>query len=206
MNLVSLKSTARAIRRKIYRPPYAGYGPMPLYAKQNALVRIFVPGAPVIETGTYHGDSTRAFASRGYPVHTVEVSQDLARTVFPGLEALGVHCHQGDSGVILGDILDDLHKSGAPAVNFWLDGHYSGGPTSRAEAYDTPIIPELESIAARRARFSKLVVAVDDLRCFGNDPIYPQKRYLVDWALAAGLEFYFLADIFVASTETYHDI
>jgi|KBSSwiStaDraftv2_1062776.scaffolds.fasta_scaffold02762_1 hypothetical protein len=206
MDLVSLKTKARAVRRFFYRRAYRGYGPMPYFAKYNALQRVFIPGAPLIETGTYLGDSSRFFASRGYPVHTVEVSADLGRIVFPGLRAAGIKCYEGDSGVLLGGILDDLQHNGTSAVNFWLDGHWSKGPTSKAGAYETPIVPELETISARRNNFLKLVVAIDDVRCFGNDPGYPDKKFLVDWAVANRLGFYFLADIFVASTETYADI
>jgi hypothetical protein len=206
MNLASLKKGARAIQRRIYSPAYSGYGPMPPVAKQNALRRIFIPAEPVVETGTFQGDSTRAFASRGHQVHTIEVSQDLARTVFPRLQSLGIRCYQGDSGVLLAGILDELVAARAKGVNFWLDGHWSGGPTGKAEAYETPIIPELDTISSYRRRFLQLVVAVDDLRCFGNDPGYPGKKYLVDWAVANDLKFYFLADIFVASTENYPDI
>ena len=206
MNLASLKKSARAIQRRIYRPNYRGYGPMAPFAKQNALRRIFVPEAPVVETGTFYGDSTRAFATRGHAVHTIEVSQDLARTVFPGLQALGVRCYQGDSGVLIGGILDELSTNGSTTVNFWLDGHWSGGPTGKAVDYETPIVPELKNISSYRGRFSRLVVAVDDLRCFGNDPGYPDKKFLVDWAVANDLRIYFLADMFVASTESYPDI
>lgn len=206
MNLASLNSKARAIRRLIYRRAYRGYGPMPYFAKYNALKRVFVPSAPLIETGTYLGDSSRHFASCGYPVHTVEVSPELSRTIFPALRSIGIKCYQGDSGVLLAGILEDLRNAGETAVNFWLDGHWSKGPTSKAEAYETPIVPELQTIGSRRSAFTKLVVAVDDVRCFGNDPGYPSKKHLVDWAVSNNLEFYFLADIFVASTETYPDI
>lgn len=55
-------------------------------------------------------------------------------------------------------------------------------------------------------RLARVVIAVDDVRYFGNDPGYPGKRFLVDWAGANGLEFYFLADIFLATTQRFADI
>jgi hypothetical protein len=206
MDLMALKSTGRALRRRLYQPAYRGFGPMPLLSKQSALARVFLPGTVVIETGTYHGDSTRYFANAGFPVHTIEVSETLAAKVFPGLRRIGVTCHRGDSARVLPELLGKLAANGAEGVNFWLDGHWSGGVTSTSPDYETPIVAELEGIARVRHQFKRLVVAVDDFRCFGNDPAYPDKYFLVEWARANGLHSYFLADIFVASTERYPDI
>jgi hypothetical protein len=206
MDLMSLKSNGRALRRRLYQPSYRGYGPMPLLSKQSALKHVFMPGAVVIETGTYHGDSTRFFAGAGFAVHTIEVSETLARQVFPGLRRIGVTCHRGDSAKILPELLMTLADEGVEDLNFWLDGHWSGGVTSTAPTHETPITAELEAIAALRSRFRRMVIAVDDLRCFGNDAAYPDKYFLIDWARRAGLQSFFLADIFVASTETHPDI
>jgi hypothetical protein len=90
MDITALKSSGRALRRRIYQPPYRGFGPMPLAAKQSAPTPVFIPGAAVVETGTYHGDSSRFFAGAGFPVHTVEVSETLAARVLPGLRRIGV--------------------------------------------------------------------------------------------------------------------
>lgn len=206
MDMMSLKSTGRALRRRFYSPAYRGFGPMPLLAKQSALQRVFVPGAVVIETGTYHGDSSRFFAGVGFVVHTIEVSESLAARVFPGLHRAGVTCHQGDSARVLPDLLMTLADEGVDTVNFWLDGHWSGGVTGTAATHETPIVAELAAIASLRQRFRRLVVAVDDLRCFGNDPAYPDKYALIDWARDNSLRSYFLADIFVASTDAYGDL
>jgi hypothetical protein len=206
MDMMSLKSTGRALRRRIYQPAYRGYGPMPLLSKQSALRRVFVSDAVVIETGTYHGDSARFFSSAGFPVYTIEVSQTLAREVFPGLRRAGVTCHQGDSARILPELLMTLVDEGVEDINFWLDGQWSGGVTGSAPTHQTPIIAELAAIAELRRKFRRLVVAVDDLRCFGNDVAYPDKYFLIDWARRNQLSSYFLADIFVASTEHYLDI
>jgi hypothetical protein len=206
MDVASLRSNLRALRRRVYRRPYSGFGPMPHFAKLNALKRVFIPGAPVIETGTYQGDSARYFARQGFPVHTIEVSSELGAMAFPGLRALGVNCHQGDSATMLPEIMDKLTAQGVRGVNFWLDGHWSDGVTSTAPTHETPITQELDAVTERLSRFDRLCVAVDDLRCFGNDPEYPPKTYLVDWARERGLGIYFLADIFVASTEKYADL
>ena len=206
MDITAIKSTGRAFRRRLYQPPYRGYGPMPLGAKQAALKRVFLPGTVVIETGTYHGDSSRFFAGAGFSVHTIEVSETLAAQVFPGLRRIGVTCHRGDSARILPELLATLRDEGVEELNFWLDGHWSGGVTSTAPAHETPIIAELVAIEQLRRHFRRLVVAVDDMRCFGNDAAYPNKYFLIDWARKNSLQSYFLADIFVASTEQYVDL
>lgn len=205
MNVVEIKRIVRSLRSKAgLLPPYRGYGPLPHAAKINALKRVFVPGI-VIETGTCYGDTTVALVEAGYVVHTIEVSQELSAQVFPGLSRLGVRCYTGDSGHLIQQVIETTLTQ-SQNVNFWLDGHWSGGATSRAADYETPILQELSAISKARARWNKLVVAVDDVRCFGNDPAYPPKQFLADWANANRLNAYFLADIFVASTETYSDL
>jgi hypothetical protein len=175
-------------------------------AKKNALTRVFLRKAPVIETGTYMGDMSRTFAKLGYEVHTIEVSRTLSDVIFPTLQSIGVHCYCGDSGVMLSKIMQKILNGGATKANFWLDGHWSGGITSRASDYETPIVNELNSIASYLPQFKSVVIAIDDVRCFGNNTSYPSKKYLIDWAETHNLHFYFLTDIFVASTETFNDL
>ncbi|MFI5071953.1 MAG: hypothetical protein ACHP8A_13780 [Terriglobales bacterium] len=206
MNLIAMRSRLRSLFRLLGSRNYIGYGPMSDDAKKNALVRVFLSDAPIIETGTYLGGTSRKFAKLGYEVHTIEVSQKLSDAAFPMLNAIGVNCYCGDSGVLLPQIMQKIFASGRDKANFWLDGHWSGGITSRAEDYETPIVSELNSIAAFLPQFGSVVIAIDDIRYFGNDPSYPSKRYLIDWAEAHSLHFYFLADIFVASTETFSDL
>ena len=78
--------------------------------------------------------------------------------------------------------------------------------TSTAPTHETPIIAELAAIAELRRHFLRVVIAIDDFRCFGNDAAYPDKYFLIDWARRNSLKSYFLADIFVASTESYFDL
>lgn len=206
MNLIAMRSRLRLLFQIFGSRNYIGYGPMNDIAKQNALIKVFLRDAPVIETGTYLGDTSRTFAKLGYEVHTMEVSHKLSDAIFPMLEAMGVNCYFGDSGVLLPQIIKKSLENGTNKANFWLDGHWSGGITSRAKDYQTPIVRELNSIAMFLPKFASVVIAIDDFRCFGNDPSYPSKRYLVDWAEAHKLHFYFLADIFVATTEIFPDL
>jgi hypothetical protein len=73
---------------------------------------------------------------------------------------------QGDSSVVLPELLSALHD---PAL-FWLDAHWSGGITARAEI-DTPVTREIEAIL--RHPFDCPVILIDDARYFGVDAGYP---------------------------------
>jgi hypothetical protein len=206
MNLIALRSRLRFAFRAFGSRNYVGYGPMNGIAKTNALTKVFLRDAPVIETGTYLGDTSRHFAKLGYEVHTIEVSPKLSDAIFPILESIGVNCYCGDSAIVLPRVMQKILQRGTTKANFWLDGHWSGGITSRASDYETPIVNELNLIAAFLSEFTSVVIAIDDVSCFGNDPSYPSKKYLVDWAEAHKLHFYFLADIFVATTEIFKDL
>jgi hypothetical protein len=73
---------------------------------------------------------------------------------------------QGDSGHVLPKILKDIHEP----VIFWLDGHYSGGVTSKGET-ECPIYEELSAIFNSDANRS--ILLIDDARCFIGDENYP---------------------------------
>lgn len=206
MNLIAMRSRLRSVLRVFDSRKYVGYGPMNGITKANALTKVFLRGAPVIETGTYLGETSGYFAKLGHEVHTIEVSEKLSDAIFPMLRAIGVNCYRGDSGVLIPQIMQKILEHGSDKANFWLDGHWSGGISARAKDYETPIVSELNSIAAFLPKFASVVIAIDDIRCFGNDPSYPSKKYLVDWAETHKLHFYFLADIFVATTEIYGDL
>ena len=62
-----------------------------------------------------------------------------------------------------------LTKLSAPAL-FWLDGHYSGGATARAEL-DTPVIAELRAILGHPVKGH--VLLIDDAREFVGANGYP---------------------------------
>ena len=73
---------------------------------------------------------------------------------------------QGDSAIILRKVLNDLNR---PAV-FWLDGHYSGGITSKGEK-DTPILEELKCVLSHPIK--NHIILIDDARCFIGEFDYP---------------------------------
>jgi FkbM family methyltransferase len=121
----------------------------------------------VVETGTYHGNTSAALAASGVTVHTIELSEMYYRKAcerFTGTP--NVVCHHGDSGRLLPAVLDEIDQ---PAV-LWLDGHYSMLDTAKGDL-ETPIVAELETVFARRDK--RHVILIDDARCFGSFPDYP---------------------------------
>ena len=86
-------------------------------------------------------------------------------------------------------------------MNFWLDGHYSGGSTFRGEK-DSPIKEELAAIEEALPTLDSVAVLIDDVRCFYSDEFtalnnYPSVDYLVDWARKHGLRWRIVHDIFI---------
>lgn len=121
----------------------------------------------LVETGTYLGGMVHALRRDFDRIHSVEVDDALHRLAqrrFAGVSH--VTLHHGDSATVLPRILAGLD---APAL-FWLDGHYSGGPTSMG-AKETPIVEEVTALLAHPVRGH--VVLIDDARCFGTLPDYP---------------------------------
>lgn len=149
-----------------------------------------------IETGTYLGTTAKLIAELGYKVYTIELSEELHRQAQPLLEPLGVTCLQGDSGSILKDLLADM--SAATNLLFWLDGHYSGGVTSKGSS-DTPITRELFAIENHIKRMdADIIVKVDDIREFGEGD-YPSLDRLVEFSNRNFMAWTIQLDSFICS-------
>ena len=136
----------------------------------------------LIETGTFEGEMVRKCRRDFSRLYTIELDAVLAARAserlrrWPHIEVL-----VGDSAERLPELLARTHE---PAL-FWLDGHYSGGPTARG-AKDTPLVEELEAIA--RHRVAGHVVLIDDARCFGEGD-YPALETIARLARAVlGIE------------------
>lgn len=173
--------------------------PAPQRVKWSVLER-YGRGVDVwIETGTYLGDTTRFLAERTTRVFSIEPGAELARDAkakFAGDPHVTII--EGLSEHVLPDVLKSL--SGG-SVAFWLDGHFSAGVTFQGPA-DTPIREELAAIEKHLDRFDRVVVLVDDVRCF--DPAnpefatYPDRTWLVAWAADRDLQWNIEHDIFIA--------
>lgn len=73
-------------------------------------------------------------------------------------------------------------------INFWPDGHYSGGITFKGDS-ECPVALELKHIEKNLARFGKVSVLIDDVCWFPlsqtyalDESDYPPLDSLVDWA------------------------
>jgi hypothetical protein len=120
-----------------------------------------------IETGTLHGDTTKAVEHAFEQVDTIELGEELAANAKKRfVRKPKITVHQGDSGVEIKKVLDRLDQ---PAL-FFLDAHYSKGETARGEK-DTPITNELQSILNHSIK--EHVILIDDARDFSGENDYP---------------------------------
>ena len=116
-----------------------------------------------IETGTYHGDTTRWAAQYFEAVYTIERSAYLFEQHQADLSQLkNVRSYLGDSRDVLPGLLDQL---GDRKAIYWLDSHWSGGETA-GERDPCPLLGELACLAER----SQDVILIDDARLFLSAP------------------------------------
>jgi hypothetical protein len=174
--------------------------PSPSYIKRRVLLRNGIPNATWVETGTYMGETTAFLSEHSNLVFTIEPALQLyeaAKIRFSTKPHVTVI--QGISETVFPELIPTLTGE----VNFWLDGHFSSGPTHQGPK-DTPIEEELACIEKHIKSFSKLVVLVDDVRCFNPSlpdfSTYPKIDILVDWAKKNNLNWHIEHDIFIART------
>jgi len=121
----------------------------------------------LVETGTYLGEMVLATNDLFDRIYSVEIDETLARRARKKFSRPGhVTILQGDSGIVLGKILE---KVDVPCL-FWLDSHYSGGLTSKGET-ETPILTEVRHIFDHSVR--EHVILIDDARNFTGEHDYP---------------------------------
>jgi hypothetical protein len=132
-----------------------------------------------VETGTFYGHMLWACVGKFDKLISIEVEPHFflrAQKVFanqPGVSVL-----RGDSGEIVPQILRTLDCSAL----FWLDAHYSGDVTGRAEL-ETPIRQEIEAILGHHHRHA---VLIDDANCFDGTHDYPDLAWIEITARSAG--------------------
>ncbi len=183
--------------------------PAPTRVKRGVLRRWSIPEASWIETGTYKGSTAKWLASFAPQVITLEPMSALYGAAVKRLQKYS-NVELLNEGSETG-LETAIQKINGSKVNFWLDGHYSDGPTFRG-ARDTPIEIELKVIADNLAAnlLNQIVVFVDDVRLFvaryrhdatdHERPGYPSLNLLVEWAVANHLTWTIEHDIFIAAT------
>lgn len=164
------------------------------YEKLNLLKSFSTINHYWVETGTYMGYTTRGLSAVSHFVHTLEPSKHWFEKSLVELSDLdNVKIHNASSEEKLSEILATLPPN--VRVNFWLDGHFSGGKTFLGER-SSPIEIKLEQIRSS-PNLSNYSIFVDDFRCFGIEEGYPKKDFLVGWSKANGFEWTVERDIFI---------
>lgn len=158
-----------------------GLGAPPPGAKWAVLQQFGDFEATWIETGTYFGLTTRWLSKKSTRVISLEPSADLVAFVRRRLRnRKNAEIVNEGSETALATALN----SAGDRVCLFLDGHYSGGITFRGSNV-SPILVELETLAAHLPSLSSCRVFVDDFRLFGEqdlDGSYPSPNLLVDFA------------------------
>ena len=175
----------------------------PQYIKEKIFLKYGILDAPWIETGTYYGTTTdflnKQFSS---DIHTIEPSKYYYdKAVINFRKNRKIILYHGKSEKVLPQLLLNLKKEGVKKINFWLDGHYSGGQTFKGEK-EYPLEEELLAIENYLPSYEKITILIDDIRLllphsinFRND--YPSVDILVDWSRKNNFSWRIEHDIFV---------
>lgn len=172
--------------------------PSPSEIKRAVLLRHGTKNATWVETGTFMGETSGLLATHGKQVYTIEPEPKLFAGATERLKKLSnVEVIHGTSEEVFPKLLPRL----SGAINFWLDGHYSGGLTFEGVSH-CPVKEELKLISSCQSQFTSLVVMIDDIRCFQPDisefKDYPSLDELVDWARSMKMSWTIEHDIFIA--------
>lgn len=126
----------------------------------------------LVESGTFKGDMVYGVRNGFKKIITIELSDYFFKKATVRLKNFkNIRIIKGDSGRKIKQILKFVK---GPAV-FWLDGHYSGGITSRGKL-NTPIVQELQAIFSHKIKSH--VILIDDARCFNGKNDYPKINQL----------------------------
>jgi len=149
----------------------------------------------LIETGTYHGETTLAVCEQFEDVYTVEIESELYEAFSPLFEGTNIHAYNGDSKVLIPEM---VQAAGDRKILFWLDAHWCGGGQAPDDRM-SPVQTELEYIFSLPESH---VVLVDDARYFGGlaerdakAEGYPDQEWVKANAEAAGYSFQVQRDV-----------
>lgn len=150
---------------------------MSTFWKRDDAGRLSFPGGNggydvFVETGTNLGETLAEAAKVFGRCQSMEINAELCcRTMrlFTGMEDR-VLLGYGDSGVCLGDILDQYLDQ---KTVFWLDAHATDGDSTGPQC---PLLAELQAITAKDWKHTPLIL-IDDAPCFGAaEPMFRGHR------------------------------
>ncbi len=179
---------ARAHRQRQLRKKYRQWQkagavpPLPNWGKQQVVVEYIREFAPAvfIETGTYKGKMVYAVMPHVQEIYSIELDPthyQNARRRFAGYA--NIHLFEGQSGDVLPGVLEKIQQ---PCL-LWLDAHWSGGSTAKADL-ETPIMQEMECVLSHPCA-ARHVLLIDDARCFTGQNDYPTLQTLEKYILAS---------------------
>ena len=174
-----------------------GKMPAPNFVKQKFLRDLFLKDAVSIETGTFLGETTILLSKFSKKVISFEPEKALFTFATKRCERFkNIQILNAESNTKLGEILQELPTKSD--VNFWLDGHFSGGFTYQG-TLDTPIKLELQAIMMNLPKLNEVRIAIDDFREFldGISNIYPSRSELINWAEMNGFTWDVQFDMFI---------
>ena len=115
-----------------------------------------------VESGTFHGKTTRWAWDRFAVVHTIELSPSLYRAAVEHLAPMGILCHHGDSR----DVVPTLASEITERAVWFLDAHWLNNPEAAGNGTPLPLQDELAALAARPYADT---ILVDDVASFGHE-------------------------------------
>ena len=139
--------------------------PSPPAVKRSVLKRNGIPGANWIETGTYLGETSFYLSKYFNHVTTIEPNSDLhkrAKNKYKDIKNIDFIFGASETR------FDQVMKNHSGRLNIFLDGHYSGGITSKTD-FTTPLLVELDSIISHLVRFDEIRLFIDDIRCMNPE-------------------------------------
>jgi hypothetical protein len=170
---------------------YQEYAPQ--FVKEKIFKKYGIANADWVETGTFLGTSTHYLSKRFPHVYSIEPEVKFYKAACNRFKGQNVTLFNDVSENILPILLPTLSGN----LNFWLDGHYSGGGAFKGNK-DCPIENELNAIAVNFYNFKKLSILIDDVRLFLSPSFdYPSIDYLVDWSRRFKMRWKIENDIFI---------
>ena len=124
-----------------------------------------------IETGTYSGEGIRKALEAGFTdIRSIELDPNMYTANVEQFKNFPqVKIYHGDSALVLPQLLKEINYQ----CTFWLDAHYSGGPTQSGPVL-SPIVDELKVIEQHSVK--NHILLIDDYRQFDYTGIDPETK------------------------------